>query len=185
MDKSVIITRCPIQLLSGHWHPLQNSQFILSWLRRLFLNCQFVLSPLRRPILNSCPVTAKEAINKLINRPPMYPLTFQTQPWRLSVNFDCPVMALEAVCELSDCPATAMKVACEQSACPVTANDSISELSACPVTAAEAAVNISVLFVPIMPDPLWWFLRLFCCLSWNLPVYGLLFCLCLDITVCW
>ncbi len=59
----------------------------------------------------------------------MNPLTFQPQPWRLSVNFDCPVMAMEAVCELSDCLATAMKATCEQSACPVKANDSFSELS--------------------------------------------------------
>ncbi len=36
------------------------------------------------------------------------------------------------------------------------AKDATSELSACPVMATEAAVNLSVLSVPVLPDLPWW-----------------------------
>ncbi len=80
--------------------------------------------------LFTCPVTVKKTLRGLS---------------------DCPVM--EAVYELLTCPATVNEAVPELSDCPVLAMKAVCELSACLVTAAEAAVNLSVLSVPVLPDP--------------------------------
>ncbi len=70
----------------------------------------------------------------------------------------CPVTVKETVCELSDCPVMANEAICEHADCSVTAKEAVYKLwTFCPVMAAEAVINLSVLFVPVLPDPPWWF----------------------------
>ncbi len=94
------------------------------------------------------------------------------QPPESAMSISAPLVQVVPTFYISVCPATTTKVAhelpactvmvketlCELSDCSVTAREAVYELwIVCPVMAAETIINLSVLFIPVLPDPPWWF----------------------------